>query len=294
MIGWEVHVDKQDEADHVQVIGWNLAAMSKEDEEAAENDWKELERDRAHRGEEGTGDDVEREAKWCKATVSEVLDAKAKKIGTCARSKRWWNGEIKGRISALGTEKRRGRRSGAAARAKAELQTSIQRSKSRMWDHYMQNLRGGEVWRAAKYTNPQAGATVEALTDREEKQTNTIAEKEEMLRGLSFPLNDGDQYYELPSPCQAHECITEQIVERALFSQSVKKAPGPDKLSFGAIRLLWKWNGMRNVGLTEAAVRTGRHPAIWKRASGVVMCKPERRIIRSKTHTERSLSSAAC
>jgi hypothetical protein len=30
------NVAKQEEADHVQVIGWNLAAMSKEDEEAAE------------------------------------------------------------------------------------------------------------------------------------------------------------------------------------------------------------------------------------------------------------------
>jgi hypothetical protein len=58
----------------------------------------------------------------------------------------------------------------------------------------VQNLRGGEVCRVAKFTNLRAGATVEALTDREGKQANTIAEKEEMLRGESFPVNDGDQY----------------------------------------------------------------------------------------------------
>jgi len=115
---------------------------------------------------------------------------------------------------------------------------------------------------------------VEALTDREGKQANTIAEKEDMLRGESFPLNDGDQYYELPPAAQAHERITEQSVERALFSQSVKKGPGPDKLSFGAILVLWKWNTMRIVGLTKAAVRTGRHPAVGKCASGVVIRKP--------------------
>jgi len=28
------------------------------------------------------------------------------------------------------------------------------------------------------------------------------------------------------------------------------------------------------VGLTRAASRTGRHPALWNRASGVVICKP--------------------
>jgi len=102
VIEWEVNVDKQEEADHVQVIGWNLAAMSQEDKEAAEKLLKELERDRAHLGEECMGDDVEREAEWCQATVSKVLDVKAKKIGICARSKRWWNGEIKYRRGALG------------------------------------------------------------------------------------------------------------------------------------------------------------------------------------------------
>jgi len=40
VIEWEFNLDKQGEADHVQVIGWNLAAMSKEDEEAEEILWK--------------------------------------------------------------------------------------------------------------------------------------------------------------------------------------------------------------------------------------------------------------
>jgi hypothetical protein len=82
--------------------------------------------------------------------------------------------------------------------------------------------------------------TVEALTHREGKQANTSQEKEEMLRREYFPLNDDDQYYELPPAGSAHTCVTEQEVERALFSQSVKKAPGPNKVSFGAIRLLRK------------------------------------------------------
>ena len=173
-----------------------------------------------------------------------------------------------------GEIKEKGKEVRGAAHAKAELQRSIRQSKSRMWDDHLQNLRGGEVWRAAKFTNPRAGATVEALTDREGKQANTIAKKEEMLRGESFPLNDGDQYYELLPAGQAHKRITENSVEQALFSQSVKKGPGPDKLSLGAIRLLWKWNRTRIVGLTKAAVQTGCHPAIWICASGVVIRKP--------------------
>jgi hypothetical protein len=38
----------------MKLAGWNLAAMSKVDEEAAGNCWKELDRDRVHLGEECT------------------------------------------------------------------------------------------------------------------------------------------------------------------------------------------------------------------------------------------------
>jgi len=96
---------------------------------------------------------------------------------------------------------------------------SIRQSKSRIWDDYLKNLRGGEVWRAAKFTSPRVGATVEALTVRQRKQANTIVEKEEMLRGDSFPLDDRDQYYELPPVGEAHKRRTEQSIERALLSQ---------------------------------------------------------------------------
>ena len=101
MIEWEFNIDKQEEGDHAQVIGWNLAAMSKEDKEQAEKLWKELETDRAHRGEDCMAEDQHQESKRCQATRSRVLDAKAKKIRICAQSKRWWNGEIKEMRSAL-------------------------------------------------------------------------------------------------------------------------------------------------------------------------------------------------
>jgi len=45
-------------------------------------------------------------------------------------------------------------------------------------------------------------------------------------------------------------------------------------LSFTAIWLLWKWDKKRIVRLTREAIRTRRHPAVWKNASGMVICKP--------------------
>jgi len=95
-----------------------------------------------------------------------------------------------------------------------------------------------------------------------------------MLRRHSFPPNGYDQYFELPPAGQAHQSVTEQAVKSALFSQSIKKAPGLDKLSFGAIRPVWEWDKERIVELAKAAVWTVRHPAVWKWASEVVIRKP--------------------
>jgi hypothetical protein len=77
--------------------------------------------------------------------------------------------------------------------------------------------------------------TVEAKTEREGKHTNTSQEMEEMLRRESFPPNDEDQYYVLPPTGSTLTCVTEQAVKHAVFSESVKPAPGPDKLSFGDV-----------------------------------------------------------
>jgi len=123
----------------------------------------------------------------------------------------------------VGREKRRRWNSEEATRAKAELQKSIQRSKSQTCSDYLQNLSGAEVWRAAQYANPRASMTVEALTDREGKQANTATEEEEMLRRQSFPQNDDDQYYELPPVGSGSTRVTEQAAEGALLSQSVTK-----------------------------------------------------------------------
>jgi hypothetical protein len=68
--------------------------------------------------------------------------------------------------------------------------------------------------------------------------------------------------------------ITEQAVERALHSQSVKIARGPDRLCFAALQLLWKSDKERIVRLTRAAIGLGKHPALWKPASRVVIHKP--------------------
>jgi hypothetical protein len=114
---------------------------------------------------------------------------------------------------------------------------------------------------------------VDALRDTNGKQANTITEKVELLRQESFPSNEHDHYFKLPPAGQEHQSVNKQAVERALITLSIRNAPGPDKKSCKALHLRWEWEKMRLVELAKAVVRMGRCPAMWKQASGVVICK---------------------
>ena len=58
------------------------------------------------------------------------------------------------------------------------------------------------------------------------------------------------------------------------MNQSVKKAPGPDRLTFRAIQLIWDRDSDKVVELIHACIRTGIHPQVWNTAKGVVLKKP--------------------
>jgi hypothetical protein len=68
----------------------------------------------------------------------------------------------------------------------------------------------------------------------------------------------------------------EEEVKEAIYTQSVKKAPGPNNINFKIIRLLWEWNAKRIVALVRATIQLGHHPKKWKVVTGVVIPKPEK------------------
>jgi len=163
-----------------------------------------------------------------------------------------------------------------------------------MCSDYLQYLRGAEVWRAAQYANPPVDITVTAIPDREGQHSNPVADIEEILRRESFHPHDKDQCYKLHSGGSTHTHVTEQIVEQALYSQSIKTAPGPEKLTFGAIRLLWKLDKQRIVGLMKVAICMGRHPGVWKLVSGAMIRKAAKDNIQIRRRIAPDRCWAAC
>ena len=98
--------------------------------EEVEKLWTELPKERAQLDAECTQEVVEQDVTWCQEVMSSVLDATAKKIRICPRSKRWWNADIKERSRTVLRERRRRLNSEEAARVKVEVRKLLWQSKS--------------------------------------------------------------------------------------------------------------------------------------------------------------------
>jgi hypothetical protein len=73
----------------------------------------------------------------------------------------------------------------------------------------------------------------------------SLEEKETLFRITVFLTMGQQDNTPEPEISQMHELIPLELIKKAIFTQSIKKAPGPDRLTFQAIRLLWGWDKPR-------------------------------------------------
>ena len=82
---------------------------------------------------------------------STVGPEQVRKVTICARSKRWWNEEIreKGRVFSRAERMRKGRGDGwrpILRRAKEDLRRAIRSAKRGKWSEFLENATGDDVW----------------------------------------------------------------------------------------------------------------------------------------------------
>jgi hypothetical protein len=152
------------------------------------------------------------------------------------------------------------------------LHRTIRRAKRRTWQEILQGAEKDDCWKAMRYTNPWSSAHTPPIKDPEGDVATTLEEKEDMLRRQAFPpplqgTREEEEDNRTGTACRRTD---RERVGKALMGQSTKKAPGPDRLNFKAIRLQWSWDTERVTALVQACIRLGTHPKTWKKAKGVV------------------------
>lgn len=117
---------------------------------------------------------------------------------------------------------------------------TIKKAKRLCWQKFLQREEQQDhCWAALKYTKRLQLKTTPALKDLEGNIATSMTAKEAFVCKSAFPKPPSDSR---PDPRIesgiAHPTITKDIVSHALFSQSVTKAPGPNKINFQILRMI--------------------------------------------------------
>jgi hypothetical protein len=97
-------------------------------------------------------------------------------------------------------------------------------------------------WMALKYTSLRAQTITLTVKGPNGEIAVSLEEKETLFRTTAFPTMGQQDNTPEPEIPQMHELIPLKLIKKVIFTQFIKKALGPDRLTFQVIRLLWRWD----------------------------------------------------
>ncbi len=232
---------------------------------------------------------LEDEVEWFELSLLELLDKHAKILYITQFSKRWWNDEVAdGRKVWARAKKIYGRDLRYADKLKQARNTYyriIRKAKRECWQNFLQGQDIAEgshnknrCWTAFRYTKPQQFKTTPALKDTEGRIATSMKEKEKLVCKAAFPSPPKSDHSEpIVTPGVAHQKVTKNVIYTALMTQSMSKAPGPDKINFRILCMVWEWDSERIIAMIQQAIKLGHQPKSWKKEGGILLEKGGRR-----------------
>ena len=136
-------------------------------------------------------DDVRAEVDWIQERLIHLLNKETKKNTICARSKRWWNEDIRSCRKKVGEaeRKRKQREKGwrqALRTIKRDLREAIRKAKRKTWTEFLEAAAGKEVWSVLRYVGPPRSTCVPTISHGG-KRADSLEDKATMLKAISFP-----------------------------------------------------------------------------------------------------------
>lgn len=223
--------------------GWNIQKLleNKKDLQAAREDWEKSDAEQAYLDFSITKKDLDKAVEDFENRLTRLLNTHAKALRITAYSKRWWNEEVAQARKTWSQDKRR--LSGAEMRqARNAYYRDIRQAKRTCWQDFLQkDEKQNHCWTALKYTKPLQFKTTPALKDGNGYVATSMIAKEALVRKSAFPKPPNSNPRPEPRILggTAHINISEEIVCYALMSQSASKAPGPDKINFQILGMIF-------------------------------------------------------
>ncbi|CAD6939161.1 unnamed protein product [Tilletia caries] len=157
-------------------------------------------------------------------------------------------------------------------RCRAQFHKTVTKAKRSWARQKIDDLQGNDIFGAMRWSEGRRRYRSPPLVDEDRNVVVGTAEKAEVLRRVLLPAPVAANLppIDLHIPHEttaADEALTEQEMERALFEQDPKKAPGPDDVGFLTLRRLWPSAKTSMVKLLSTALRLGWHPSVFRQAT---------------------------
>ena len=206
-----------------------------------------------------SAEQLEKAAVALKEAMVGTLDEHARRKRWCSRSKPWWTEDLAELRRELGRERRRPAGIGRARDARRNLRRAIRKAKKECWNRFLQEAKGGEVWKAAGYTAPRLDRTGQALVDEDGNIAKSQDERETAILKAHFPKGPPGTY-EPAAGGRAFERVDAHLIGSLLAKAANTAAPGDDRISADILKVFWQWDRQRITQLARACIRTGYHP----------------------------------
>ena len=227
---------------------------------------------------------LEDEATKLQEIIEKAAEVSIPKKKSFSRSKAWWTENLSSLRKQFGRARKSWKKSPDQTTYRAYLEArnsyfqEVKLAKTSCWNTFLENAQGKEIFKAFSYTKKRLLPRLPVLK-YEGKDATSFQEKCQAFMGTLFkepPSSDPIDWTTIPEQSiwsNSWPEIKDREVKNAIFQSSIKKAPGPDKISFLLIQKAYENLESRFNRLYRILIRKGYHPRCWKLAKGVILKK---------------------
>ena len=180
--------------------------------------------------------------------------------------------------------------------ARVTFYYEMKKAKSNRWNNFLENASGKDIFKAFQYTKQNRVEKLPIIQyQSENREVNAITFQEKcnvflktfFIKSSELTESSWANYQESDEWTWSE--VTKNEIKIVIFTSSIKKAAGPDTISFLILQKVYAVLENRFYKLYKALIQFGYHPKCWKEAVGVILKKPNRKATISKSYRVVSL-----
>src|SRR5436190_13598965 len=180
--------------------------------------------------------------------------------------------------------------------ARVNYYYKVKKAKLNCWNNFLENASGKEIFKAFQYTKQNKVEKLPILqyqSENKEEKAITFQEKCNAFLKTLFIKSPESIESSWTSYQESDNWIWPEVtrneIKTTIITNSIKKAAGPDSISFLILQKIYSILEERFYKLYKALIQFDYHSKCWKEAVGVILRKGNRKATISKSYRVVSL-----